>query len=194
MTAVRPDLVLIFGPPAVGKMTVGYELARLTGLRLFHNHQTIDLVLPYFEFGTPPFERLVRDMRRRLLEEVANSDLSGLISTFVWAFDDSRDRTIVEGWAEVFRSRGGRVFFVELEASLEQRLSRNESEFRLAQKPLKRDVEASRALLLQDDANHRLNSAGEFDGEENYLRIDTTNLSAADAAKTIAARFGLAHR
>ncbi|MBC8077907.1 MAG: hypothetical protein H7Y32_17655, partial [Chloroflexales bacterium] len=49
------DFVLIFGPPAVGKMTVGHELARPTGLKLFHNHMTIDLVLPFFPFGTPPF-------------------------------------------------------------------------------------------------------------------------------------------
>jgi shikimate kinase len=30
--------VLIFGPQAVGKMTVGQELAKITGLKLFHNH------------------------------------------------------------------------------------------------------------------------------------------------------------
>ncbi len=35
-------LVILFGPPAVGKMTVGYELEKLTGLRLFHNHMTVD--------------------------------------------------------------------------------------------------------------------------------------------------------
>ena len=28
-------LIVIFGPPAVGKMTVGLELQRRTGLRLF---------------------------------------------------------------------------------------------------------------------------------------------------------------
>ena len=39
-------LILIFGPQAVGKMTVGQELATLTGLKLFHNHMTIDLVSP----------------------------------------------------------------------------------------------------------------------------------------------------
>jgi len=33
--------VIIFGPPAVGKMSVGHELANLTGLKLFHNHMTM---------------------------------------------------------------------------------------------------------------------------------------------------------
>ena len=41
--------VVIFGPPAVGKMTVGQELAKLTGLKLFHNHMTIELVLNFFD-------------------------------------------------------------------------------------------------------------------------------------------------
>lgn len=36
-------LVIITGPQAVGKMTVGQELEKLTDLKLFHNHMTIDL-------------------------------------------------------------------------------------------------------------------------------------------------------
>ncbi|HDR7606865.1 TPA: hypothetical protein QCX41_004389 [Bacillus mycoides] len=39
--------ILIFGPQAVGKMTVGQELAKLTDLKNFHNHMTIDLVSPF---------------------------------------------------------------------------------------------------------------------------------------------------
>ena len=45
--------VLLFGPPAVGKMSVGRELEKITGLRLFHNHMTIELVVPFFDFGLP---------------------------------------------------------------------------------------------------------------------------------------------
>jgi shikimate kinase len=51
-------LVILFGPPAVGKMTVGQELAKATGLKLFHYHVTIELVLNFFEFGTKEFSRL----------------------------------------------------------------------------------------------------------------------------------------
>ena len=99
-------LVFIVGPPAVGKMTVGHELAQRTGLRLFHNHHTIDLVLPFFEFGTPPFSRLVGEFRRRIFEEVAASELPGLIFTYVWAFDDPRDAAAVEEYARRTRRYG----------------------------------------------------------------------------------------
>lgn len=33
-------LVVIIGPQAVGKMTVGHALEKITGLKLFHNHVT----------------------------------------------------------------------------------------------------------------------------------------------------------
>ena len=46
-------LVVIVGPPAVGKMAVGTELSALTGLPLFHNHLSIEAVLPVFDFGSP---------------------------------------------------------------------------------------------------------------------------------------------
>ncbi len=184
-------LVFIVGPPAVGKMTVGIELARHTGLRLFHNHQTIDLVLQFFAHGTPPFHRLVGEFRRRVLEEVAGSDLPGLIFTYVWAFDDPADAAVVEEYASIFRASGGRVVIVELEATQAERLRRNETELRLAEKPSKRDVEQSRRRLLAADATYRLNSNGEFDGRADYLRIDNTHLSPEAVADQVIEALGL---
>ena len=48
-SAFEMKFVLIFGAPAVGKMTVGQELERITGFRLLHNHMTIELVLNFFQ-------------------------------------------------------------------------------------------------------------------------------------------------
>jgi hypothetical protein len=192
--ASKPVLVFIVGPPAVGKMTVGHELATRTGLKLFHNHQTIDLVLPFFPFGSPPFSRLVNEFRRRILEEVASSELPGLIFTFVWAFDVAGDEAIVDAYTTIFRSRGGRVVYVELETTQEERLRRNETEFRLAAKPFKRDLDTSRRQLLELDDKYQLNSRGRLAGSLDYLHIDNTSLSAADVAERIIETFGLARR
>ena len=184
-------MVFIVGPPAVGKMAVGAELARRTGLKLFHNHQTIDLVLRFFPFGTPPFQRLVGEFRRRIFEEVAASELPGLIFTYVWAFDHESDDAAVEEYASIFRTRGGRVVYVELECDQAERLRRNETEFRLAEKPSKRDLEQSRKQLLELDGKYQLNSRGRFDGRADYLRLDNTRLSAADVADRIIEVFAL---
>jgi hypothetical protein len=191
MTDSTPMLVLLIGPPAVGKMTVGTELARRTGLRLFHNHQTIDLVLPFFPFGSPPFQRLVGEFRRRIMEEVADSDLPGLVFTYVWAFDHATDDAGVEVLASIFSSRGARVVYVELQATQEERLRRSATEFRLAHKPHMRDLPVARQRLLDADARYQLDSAGRFDGRADYLRIENTDLSPAEVAERIIAHFGL---
>jgi hypothetical protein len=189
--ATAPALLVLVGPPAVGKMTVGREVEARTGLRLFHNHHTIDLVLRFFDYGTPAFGRLVGEFRRRIFEEVAASDLPGLIFTYVWAFDDPRDAAAVEAYAGIFRQRGGRVMFAELEASQAERLRRNETELRLAEKPSKRDVATSRRRLLEADARWQLGSRGAYDGRADWLHLDTTTLTPEEAAVRIVAHFGL---
>jgi len=117
MTAPQPDqktLVWIFGPPAVGKMTVGLELSRITGLPLFHNHLSIEAVLPVFPYGTPPFNRLVARFRDHMFQEAAASELPGLIFTMMWAFDLPSDLRFVEKQKAVFENEGGRVELVAL--------------------------------------------------------------------------------
>ena len=187
------EFVLIFGPSAVGKMTVGYELARLTGLKLLHNHMTIELVLEFFDWDDERFG-LSAEFRRRIFEEVAASDLPGLIFTFVWDLGDPREKDYVDGICRIFEDRGARTHFVELHATQSERLRRNESEFRLSRKPSKRDVRASRDRLLRADWDHVLNTEGGFHHPDRYLRIDNTDVSAADAARAIADRFDLVPR
>ena len=172
-------------------MSVGQELAKLTGFRLFHNHMTIELVLNFFDFEDPRFQRLVSLFRRRVFEEVAASELPGLIFTFVWALDLESDKQFIDSSCEIFREKGAEVFFVELEADLSERLKRNEAPSRLTEKPSKRDVETSRELLLEHDEKHRLNSSGDFFYTDNYLKINNTHLSAHDAARRIVDTFKL---
>ena len=66
-------LVIIFGPPAVGKMAVGLELERLTGFRLFHNHMTVNPIIRLFPFESAPYRRLVTELRRRIFEDTSRA-------------------------------------------------------------------------------------------------------------------------
>jgi len=182
-------LVIIFGPQAVGKMTVGHELEKITDLKLFHNHMTIDLVNPFFNYGTKEGKRLVSLFRREIFEAVAKSDLYGLIFTYVWAFDLQEDWDYVESLSQIFESKGGTVYFVELEAELSVRLDRNKSPHRLEHKPSKRNITWSENDLVKSMDQYRLNS---FEGEikkENYMRINNTEMSAEDVAKKIKESF-----
>ncbi|MRG85245.1 DEAD/DEAH box helicase family protein [Salinibacillus xinjiangensis] len=184
-------LILIFGPQAVGKMTVGKELENITGLKLFHNHMTIDLVLKFFDFGTTSFMRLVNSFRFQIMEEVAQSNQEGLIFTYVWAFDQQEDWDFVDHISSIFEQNGGEVYYVELEAELNERLGRNKSPYRLEQKPTKRDVDFSERELKSSMDEYRLNSLEGELKKKNYLRMDNTLLSAKEVAEKIKQTFVL---
>ena len=63
-------LMIILGNIAVGKMTVGQELAKITDLQLFHNHIVVEPVIEVFgEFNFPIMLRL----REVIYEEFAAS-------------------------------------------------------------------------------------------------------------------------
>ena len=169
-------LVLLIGPAAVGKMTVGTEVARLTGYKLFHNHMTIEPFLEIFDWGTPSFDRLRADVRRRVIEEAIASDLPGLVFSFVWALDLEADHRAVAELTAPALAAGVRVDVVELTADQETRLAREGTPYRLERKSSKRDVEASRGRLVEDDERHRLNSLpGEHVGPGEHLVFDNSH-------------------
>ena len=69
-----PKFILIIGPQAVGKMTVGQELAKLLGYKLLYNHLTIDLLLNIFEYSSEQFKKLNKLYRMQIFEEFSKSD------------------------------------------------------------------------------------------------------------------------
>jgi hypothetical protein len=184
-------LIIIFGPPAVGKMTVGLELERLTGFPLFHNHMTVDPLMRLFPLDSAAFGRLVTEFRHRIFEEFVSTESKGLIFTFVWVLDDAQDRAFVDRTTKLFTDRGGSVCFVELEATQAERLRRNETPLRLAEKRPQRDVAGSRAFLLAADQRHQMNSQGSFYYPDRHLKIENTELSAVEVAQRVVTHFSL---
>ena len=185
------NLVMIFGPQAVGKMTVGHELEKVTDLKLFHNHMTIELVDQFVSYGTPEGKRLVKLFRDEILKSVAESNSPGLIFTNIGDFNDKGDWERIEEIASIFSTKGAQVSFVELEADIETRAARNKTEHRLLHKPSKRNIEWSENELRTTATTMRLNS---FEGEiqhPNYLRINNSEISPDKVALMIKERFGL---
>ncbi len=120
------NLVFIYGPPGVGKLSVARELARATGYKLFDNHVSIRCADSVFDFGTPSFWKVVRDIRTLMFEEAAAGGVS-LIFTFVYSHP--QDAEHVERICGYFERRGGRALPVRLSCSreeLERRLPRPE--------------------------------------------------------------------
>ncbi len=183
--------VLITGPQAVGKMTVGHELEKITGLKLFHNHMSIELVLNFFEYGTPPFDRLSTLIRKEIFKEVASSDIKGLIFTWLWFFDEEKDWAYIEALTGIFRDKGAEIYYVELECDIEERLQRNKTEHRLNHKPSKRDIAGSEERIKESMLKHRMNSLEGEIKEKNFIKINNEKLSPTEVAQQIKERFNL---
>lgn len=182
--------ILLFGPQAVGKMTVGQEIEKETGLKLFHNHMTLELLHPFFGFSPETF-RLSGTIREEMFKSMATSDLAGVVFTYVWAFDMKEDWDFVEKVCSIFETEGNDVYFVELEAAVEKRLERNQTEKRLLHKPTKRNVAESESELLESMKQHRLNSVGGEICRSNYIRIDNSHLEPSETARKIIEAFDL---
>jgi hypothetical protein len=170
-------LVLLHGPPASGKFTVGRELAALTGFRFFHNHLVVDALLAVFEFGTPQFIALREQTWRAVFVAAAQARVAGLIFTFTPETTVGQD-FIDWVFADLPRS-GVQIISVALRAS-DDEIGR-----RIGNSTRKEFGK------LTDPALYRsLAAAGTFSRPvipRNDLVVDTARLVPAAAAREIAA-------
>ena len=186
-------LLFIFGAHAAGKMTVGQAVSRITPMKLFHNHMTIEPVIELFgSYNGAATERL----RQVIFEEFLKTDNYGLIFTFIWAFDVPYDTECVRRLSHMYEAAGAQVDYVELVAPQDIRVERNRTENRLKEKPSKRDVALSEQRMLSTEERYRCVSTSDEIVEklgiapERYLRIDNANLSPDEAAEMIVRHFG----
>ena len=171
-------LVFLHGAPAVGKLAVARELARLTGYKLFHNHLTVDLVGSLFAFGSEPFVLLREKIWLAAFQQAAKNHLS-LIFTF------NPERTVREQFiadaTAVVEGAGGKVVFVELicaEEELERRI----------ENPSRREFGKLRSV--EQYRNLKAAGAFQFPRLPEGLSLDTTNRSAVDTARLITEYLG----
>ena len=181
-------LLLLIGNGAVGKMTVGQELMKQTGLRLFHNHMTIEPVLEIFgSFHVPA----IHQMREVIFREFAKTDSYGMIHTLMWAFDAQEDWDYVNHVVDIFKEYDAEIYCVELVAPQEIRLQRNETANRLAHKASKRDLASSRQRVIAMDKQYRFESNPGEIPFENYMKIDNSSLEPDVVATMIKEKFQL---
>lgn len=179
-------LLLLFGPPAVGKMTVGRAVASASSFRLFHNHMTIEPLIEVFGHGTEPFHLLNEEFRLRVLQEAARTG-TDLVFTLVWDVEDPQDAALLADYAALF----GEAAFVELRADLPTRLARNRTAERLAHKASKRDLEWSDRNVREMEAGWTMttadgpHAAAGLLGAHPHLVLETGGLTPSESAARI---------
>ena len=176
-------LVFLYGPAAVGKLTVAREIARLTGYPIFDNHLSIDYAAKLFEWGSPNYVRLLRALRLFTFQQLAEMGLEGLLFTFVYTPPGSDE--FIRQVLEVCQEVGIEPLFVKLEAPREVLLERVAQPER---KELKKLSRPERLLRMLDEQG-----ALEAIPYVESLVLDTSLLSPEAAAQKIVQHFGLLH-
>lgn len=173
-------LLFIYGSPAVGKLTVANEIAAQTGFKVFHNHLSIDCIVPVFDFGTKSFFKLIELIRVETVREAARENVD-LIYTFCYAKDS--DEAHVEKIVRAVEENGGEVCFVLLKADREELNKRVTEESR-------KIMGKAKTVEMMDFFHETYDLCSPVPDRESLI-IDNTNLSAEQTARQIIAHFNL---
>lgn len=87
-----PKFIQIIGPQAVGKMTVGQELAKITGYKLLYNHMTIEMVRLIFDYDKEAFRKMNSIIRYEIFKEFSKSNEKGIIFTGCFDFGNNFEK------------------------------------------------------------------------------------------------------
>jgi len=176
-------LIVIYGPSAAGKHTVGRQLAKLTGYKFFYNHLTVDVVRAVFADDDLRRHDLLCDLRLRVIQEAVRYDLD-MIFTVAYTFDKP-SQIFMQDIINSVTVKGNSIHFVRLcppEATLFERIG-NESRRRL-RKPI--DREGLRGRL--DDKERNLRGTIDY---PSHINLDTSQLTPLQSARRIIKEFKL---
>lgn len=110
-------LIFLYGPPAVGKLTIAKELAKLTNYKIFHNHSAIDLASEIFKFGSKPYKNLRRKIQIEVFKSAAKENMDLI---FTYCYDKPKSNNFVKKIIQNIEKYKGKIYFVQLICSKEE--------------------------------------------------------------------------
>ena len=166
-------LIFLYGPPASGKLTIAEILSESTGIPLFHNHLSRDLVKDIYGDKLRQNYELVDRIRFDVLDYCSKNQ-TDLIFTYVYAGSDDDEN--VHRFIDIIEKNQGEVFFVELTANKEDLIARVDNESRSRYKKLTDPV-----IMEKITQSMSIYSIPFVDS----LKINTSNLSPEESVSTI---------
>lgn len=173
-------LIIIYGPPAVGKLTVARKLEKITGYKLFHNHLSVDLAYSLFLSGTKAYSDFVEKIRLEAIEAAAKNKIKGMIFTFVYGvetYGGKTDDMFIKKIVRIVKKYKGQVYFVKLsceEKELRKRLKH----------PLRKEFKKLNNVAILNSIRKKIDIDSVIPFVENQT-IDNTLLSAKKVAAMV---------
>lgn len=173
-------MIFLYGPPAVGKLTVAKELAKITGYKLFHNHLTVDLVSSLYEWGSPKYWEYLRSIREQLLANLAKDNVD-IIFTYVYAAGE--DEKVMERMFKKIEENGGEVLLVQLTTSVEK----------LKERIVAEDRRQFKKMHKTDSLDSWINQYKLFEAYPNRqnLVVDNSDMTPTEVANLILKKYNL---
>lgn len=172
-------LIFIYGPPAVGKLTVAEKLSELTKVPVFHNHHSRDIVKDIYGDDLMQHYALVDKIRFDVMEYCTQNN-TDLIFTYVYG--GREDDAKVKDFQKIIESNGGQVLFVELTANKQDLVDRVSNESRKKYKKL-----LDKEIMTELTQNMSIFTIPYVES----LKINTSSTNAVQSASIIASKLGL---
>jgi dephospho-CoA kinase len=179
------NLIILYGPPASGKLTIGQILAKRIGYPLLHNHLVADFASALFPYGTEAYATFSEELRVRAIKTAIEQKVPGLIMTFAYGLetkDGLRDDTVLQELSRIVRKGGGKTTFVRLYADHSTLMERLGLPSRLQHKKL-----TNKRILKHLLKHYRIEDIVPF---AESLSLQTNQHSALQSAKEIIKHLG----
>lgn len=127
-------LIFLYGPPASGKLTIAEKLSATTGIPVFHNHLSRDLVENIYGHNVRQHYGLIDRIRYDVLDYCSEHQ-TDLIFTYVYE-GEAEDDADIQKFSQIINDNGGTIYFIELTADRNDLIERAQNESRMRYKKL----------------------------------------------------------
>lgn len=177
-------LIIIYGPPATGKLTLAKKIAEKTDLRVFDNHHLMDYLGPLVlkeraPFGSPLFKnfwKLYRDVRIKIVDSAFKfKDTEGMIITEAY----TGKKRFITSLIKTAEKNKGRVYLIKLKCDMHKLEKRVYDDSRKKHGKIK-DKEGLQGWFKKYEK-----TANAVYPHKNTLILDNTNLSVNESVNKI---------
>lgn len=175
-------LIILYGAPAAGKLTIAQKLAEIADVKVFDNHRIIDVVQPIVPRAYDHFVELIYSLQYEVLSAAMNMP-DNVVFTLGYAADAPTDPPFLQKLIDTAKSSGAEVYPYFLHCNKDDLLARVANDSRLHHGKITTQATMQSVMEKYD-----------FDtllpGYE-HLTIETDKVSPEDAASRIKNEAGL---